>query len=81
MVAMIAIKGHFDGVVIVPDEPLHLPKDQALIIRLETVNGDAALRGTPGPSLLRFAGAIPLEDLRAMSKAIEEDCEGVGNEW
>ncbi|MDB5353848.1 MAG: hypothetical protein JWN24_301 [Phycisphaerales bacterium] len=78
---MIAIKGHFDGAVIVPDEPLHLQKDQALIIRLEPVNEDATPRGTPGPSLLRFAGAIPQEDLRAMSKAIEEDCERVGDEW
>lgn len=34
---MIAIKGHFDGKVIVPDEPLNLPENQGLIVHLEPV--------------------------------------------
>ena len=38
--------------------------------------------GVPGKSLLKFAGAIPPEDLALMSQAIEEDCEQVDmNEW
>ena len=35
-------------------------------------------KGVPGRSLLRFAGAIEAEDLRAMSNAIQADCEQVG---
>ena len=39
-------------------------------------------KGVPGVSLLRFAGAIELDDLRAMSEAIEVGCEQVDtNEW
>lgn len=38
--------------------------------------------GVPGQQLLRFAGAIPLEDLQLMRQAIEEGCEQVdANEW
>lgn len=35
-------------------------------------------KGVPGRSLLRFAGAIEAEDLRAMSDAIQADCGQVG---
>lgn len=39
-------------------------------------------RGVPGSHLLRFAGAIPLEDVQRMRQAIEESCEQVDtNEW
>jgi hypothetical protein len=39
-------------------------------------------RGVPGASLLKFAGVINDSDLDAMSRAIEEGCEGVdSNEW
>ena len=38
--------------------------------------------GVPGKKLLRFAGAISLDDLEAMSHAIEAGCEQVdSNEW
>ncbi len=30
--------------------------------------------GIPGKDLLRFAGSIPLEDLKMLSEAIERDC-------
>ena len=33
---MIAINAHYDGKVIVPDEPVDLPSNQALIVRIET---------------------------------------------
>jgi hypothetical protein len=33
------INAHFDGKVIIPDEPLELPPNQALIVRIEPVNG------------------------------------------
>ena len=34
-------------------------------------------RGTPGKDLLRFAGMIDEEDLKAIEKAIEEGCERI----
>lgn len=38
--------------------------------------------GVPGCQLLRFAGAIPLDDLQLMRLAIEQGCERVdANEW
>jgi hypothetical protein len=39
-------------------------------------------KGVPGRSLLRFAGAIEADDLRAMSEAIHVGCEQVdADEW
>lgn len=39
-------------------------------------------RAVPGHQLLRFAGAIPLDDLQLMRLAIEEGCERIdANEW
>jgi hypothetical protein len=32
---MVAIRGHFDGKVIVPDEPVDFPRGQALIVHIE----------------------------------------------
>lgn len=38
---MVAIRGHFDGKVIVPDEPIDLPEHTSLIIRIESAtDGD-----------------------------------------
>lgn len=38
--------------------------------------------GVEGKSLLRFGGAISMDDLQLMSKAIEEGCEKVEvSEW
>jgi hypothetical protein len=40
------------------------------------------VRGVPGQQLLRFAGAIPPDDLLLMREAIKRDCEQVDlNEW
>ncbi len=39
-------------------------------------------QGVEGKSLLRFEGTIPDDDLRLMSKAIEDTCEKVDiSEW
>ncbi len=39
-------------------------------------------RGVPGERLLAFAGRIAPEDVAAMKRAIEEDCERVAlDEW
>jgi len=38
--------------------------------------------GIPGKELLRFAGAIPADEVDLMLQAIEEDCERVdADEW
>ena len=38
--------------------------------------------GVSGQQLLRFAGLIPLDDVRLMREAIEQGCEQVDiNEW
>lgn len=40
------------------------------------------VQGVPGKELLRFAGAIPSDDLQLMQEAIEQGCEKVDlNEW
>ena len=35
----LTIHAHFDGKVIIPDEPLDLPRDQALILQIQPVGG------------------------------------------
>jgi hypothetical protein len=37
---MVTVSAHFDGKVIVPDEPLDLPPCQALIVQIERVGGE-----------------------------------------
>jgi hypothetical protein len=32
---MVAVKGHFDGRVFVPDEPINLPQNQRIIMHIE----------------------------------------------
>ena len=40
------------------------------------------VRGVPGQTLLRFAGAIDASDLLSMAQAIEEGCEHVhAEDW
>lgn len=36
------VNAHFDGKVIVPDEPLDLPPNQALILQIQTVSENGA---------------------------------------
>ena len=72
---MVALTGHFDGKVIVPDEPVDLPRNQQLIVHVHPVGaGQAAGGGVEGSSLLEFAGMISQQDLRAMTQAIQEGC-------
>ena len=42
----------------------------------------SAPRGVSGKQLFRFAGAVPLGDVKLMREAIEQGCEKVdANEW
>ncbi len=63
---MVAIKGHFDGRVIVPDEPVDLPVNQRLIIH---VAADADPLVTRRRSRAREAVA----ELQRESKAAARD--------
>ena len=56
---MVAIKGHFDGKVIVPDEPLDLPRNQRLIVHVQPVS-----ETKPGQeqSLLEWMAQNPVDD-------------------
>jgi hypothetical protein len=38
--AAMTVHAHFDGTVIVPDEPLDLRRNQALIVQIEPLEGD-----------------------------------------
>lgn len=79
---MIKIKGHFDGRAIVPDEPVNLPSGQPLVVSVELAGpaqgpAPAGVSGAVGATLLRFAGSIEPDDLRAMTTAIREGCERI----
>lgn len=80
---MVAIKGHFDGKVIVPDDPVNLPTGRCFTFHVDPHETPApGPVGVTGASLLRFAGMIPAEELDAMAQAIEQDCERADpNEW
>jgi hypothetical protein len=81
-VPVVALKGHFDGKVIVPDEPVALPIDQPLIVRVDTIPAGSPAPGVAGADLLRFAGTIDSTDLEQMKTAIDEGCERVeANDW
>jgi hypothetical protein len=58
---MTVLKAHFDGKVLVPDEPVNLPMNCALKLHVETVPG-AAPRETPLLRLLDLAKRFPVND-------------------
>ena len=80
---MVAIKGHFDGRVIVPEAPVNLPAGRSFTFHVDPKEPlSPKPSGVPGASLLRFAGAIPEAELDAMTRAIEEGCERTdSHEW
>ncbi len=60
-----------------------LPQElQRRVLEFTRALAESTPRGVPGRQLLRFAGAIPRDDIRLMSEAIERGCEQVDtNEW
>ena len=60
-----------------------LPKDlQWRVLEFTRALAGSAPRGIPGRQLLRFAGAVPENDISLMSEAIERGCEQVDtDEW
>jgi hypothetical protein len=65
------------------EELKSLPQDlQCRVLEFTRMLAHTSSRGVQGKQLLRFAGAIPLEDVSRMSEAIEQNCEQVdANEW
>jgi hypothetical protein len=51
------VNTHFDGQAIIPDEPLDLPPNQALIVQMEPVEGSA----TADESALAWLAASAVE--------------------
>ncbi|HVT88223.1 MAG TPA: hypothetical protein VHD56_05180 [Tepidisphaeraceae bacterium] len=68
---MSAIRGHFDGKVIVLDEPANLRPNQRVTISPESESPDPEF-GTVGYVVKHLGSPISDEDAREMSKAIEE---------
>lgn len=67
---MTKLKAHFDGKVLIPDEPVDLPVDRDLEIQVQVLEQKAA--GQEGPP----AAPKPLEEL---ARALEEA--GPNPEW
>ncbi|MBD2166336.1 hypothetical protein H6G04_18230 [Calothrix membranacea FACHB-236] len=60
-----------------------MPQDlQSQVLEFARSLASSKIQGVPGWQLLRFAGAIPTEDLQLISEAIEQGCEQVDtDEW
>ncbi len=60
-----------------------LPIDkQRQVLKFAQTLATSAIHGVRGADLLRFAGTIDKSDLDAMSRAIEDGCEGIDlDEW
>jgi len=60
-----------------------LPEElQWRVLEFTRALAESAPRGVPGQQLLRFAGALPPDDVKLMREAIEQGCEQVdANEW
>ena len=80
-----SIKGVYkDGVIELAETPGIIEESQVIVTFLEVKSRKPTKQiiGTSGQQLLRFADAIPLEDLQLMGEAIEEHCEQIDlNEW
>ena len=59
---MIELRGHFDGRVIIPDEPVELPRDQALIVRVEPVVQSADAPAPKASSFLEWSVGRVIDD-------------------
>lgn len=54
--------------------------EQRRVLEYVRMLSRGTIRGVPGTSLLKWVGAIPSEDLKEMSKAIEEGCERIDHD-
>jgi hypothetical protein len=56
---MIVLKAHFDGKVLVPDEPVDLPRDCALEVHVSVVRREVVAPGRPLAQLAQIAQELP----------------------
>lgn len=72
---MIAFRGHFDGKVIVPDEPLDLARNEPLIVRIEPARQPAPSVSAPktGGSFLEWAARNSLPDDAGLPPDLSEN--------
>ena len=54
-----------------------LAEQQRQVLEFARALATAQPRGVPGKDLLKFAGSIEKDELKIMSRAVEEDCERV----
>lgn len=55
---------------------------QARVLEFTRALAQSGPRGVPGRRLIRFAGTIPLSEVKQMSEAIEKGCERMdADEW
>lgn len=76
---MTKLTGHFDGKVLVPDQPVDLPTNERLVIHVEPERKATTLK-----EMLDLAEKLGFsrQDIREMNEAIEQDCEQVdADEW
>jgi hypothetical protein len=57
---MVAIRGHFDGKVFVPDEPVDLPRNQSVILHVQLAEASSSAPNSEGlwTSLKKYEGSI-----------------------
>jgi hypothetical protein len=58
---LIAFNAHFDGKVIVPEQPVDLPLDRPFVVHVETPAGADSERGS-GPSGLQWLAENAVQD-------------------
>jgi hypothetical protein len=66
---LIAINAHYDGRVIVPDEPVDLPANQALVVRIEKKEPDQPVARE---SALAWLAAHPIDDAELPSDLADQ---------
>lgn len=59
---MIALKAHFDGKVIVPDEPVDLPRNEPLVVHVEVPRPKRPPKKRRGMSALKWLAENAVKD-------------------
>ena len=79
---MTRLTAHFDGKVIVPDEPVNLPTNKKLIIHVEAEDEQPRTRGVSGRQFLEAVRTVKIshDDIVRMNSAIEDGCERIDND-
>ena len=70
---MTVLKAHYDGRVLVPDEPVDLPLDTPLEIQVRRVTEPALAPGTPLSELAQLAKRHPITGNAAPDLAAQHD--------